>query len=524
MERIHAIPGVGRTPHGAIDVSTFRRVGREYAAQVIAFLVAIADRLFIPAVLIRYLGVAEFSAWSIAIATGAFVSVLEFGLTRYYSNRLIFLVERGEIAEAQQTYRIATTLIAAFVLLALLLITLAYPVLVDGVGDPVVDRQLPWIVAPLTLAAGVLQLIALRQALYRAHRHFTAETMVRLVGEIGRIAAVVAVAWLGAGLLVTSWVWLGATLLFIVVPIGVHTQRRYGHFREGMALPAGGERRAAWRVSPGLWLQSMSTTLFAAVPVIVIGTMTASAILISQFVLMRTIANFVRQVQQMFSNLFAIELARRAAAEDHDGHAQVFAEANRLLGIQAAVASAILLVLGQELFALWTGRTEMFDRQMLLLAIAPPLLVPASMLSIEALAYANKPWPVVRARLAQLGITVCAFLILPVSDVAMRMMAALAIGELAGLGVPLIFAVHRLNASISKWSIVGLTIAVIATSIAATGLLQGIKSISATNLAVQFVVTFVAGGVLALSASYWLGLSAGRRQQLREVLWRRNAA
>lgn len=495
-------------------MTTFARIGREYVAQIVAFVVALADRVFIPAALIRYLGVPEFSAWSIAIATGAFISVLEFGLTRYYTNRLIFLVERGELAEAHRIYRVATTLLTVFVALALAGIALAFPYLVDGVGEPRVDRILPAMVVPITLAAAVLQLLALRQSLYRAHRHFTAETIVRLVGEAARISAVVLAAWLGAGMLLAAWLWFAATVAFVVVPIGAHTLHRYRGFVEAVALPRAGETSEVLKVSPGLWLQSMFATLYASVPVLVIGAITASPAVITQFVLMRTIANFVRQVQQMFANLFAIELARRVATGDHAGHAQIFGEANRLLGIQAAVASATLFVLGNELFALWTGRAELFDLTILLLAVAPPLLIPASLLSIEALAYANRPWPVVRARLMQLALTVVLFVALPIGDVAVRMMAALALGELAGLGLPLIFSVHALNPAIGKRSIAGLTFIVLAISAGSFGVIYAVANAPAIPAMLRFPVALLAAGALAAVASLWLGLSAPRRQQI----------
>lgn len=494
-------------------MSTFARLGREYAAQVLAFAIAVADRLFIPAVLIRYLGVAEFSAWSVAIAVGAFVSVLEFGLTRYYTNRLLYLVERGELEEARRVYRVAATLLCALVVFALAAIALAFPLLVDGVGDPQVDRILPAVVVPVALAAAVLQLLALRQALYRAHRHFTAETMIRLAGEAARIGAVVLAASLGAGLLFAAWVWFAATAIFVVVPIGLSTWRRYRAFVELPAMPRRAEAVAAIRVSPGLWLQSLFTTLYASVPVIAIGALTSSPMIITQFVLMRTIANFVRQVQQMFANLFAIELARRAANDDHVGHAQVFAEANRLLGVQAAVASATLLVLGEWLFGLWTGRSEMFDLGLLLLAIAPPLLVPVSMLSIEALSYANRPWPVVRARLAQLALTTILFFTLPIEQVALRMMAALAIGEVVGLGLPLIQAIHRLNPAISRLAIAGLTALVLATAGVSYLILSAAVGVDFIPAPLRDPGALGVAGLLALAGSFCVGMSAGRRSQ-----------
>lgn len=504
-------------------MSTVARIGREYAAQIVAFAVAMADRLFIPAFLIRFLGVPEFSAWSIAIATGGFVSVLEFGLTRYYTNRLIYLVERGETEAAKHTYRVATTLLVMLVAAALAAIALAYPFLVKGVGEPRVDRILSAVVMPVTLAAAVLQMMALRQALYRAHRHFTTETLIRLAGEAARILAVVLSAWLGLGLLLTAWAWFFATVVFIVLPVGFHTFIRYRGFVEMPTRPPPGALSDVAGIAPGLWLQSMFTTLYASVPVLAIGATTSSPVLITQFVLMRTIANFVRQVQQMFANLFAIELARRAAADDDEGHARVFTEANRLLGVQSAIASATLFVLGAWLFKLWTGHAPLFDLRLLVLAVAPPLLVPASMLSIEALSYANRPWPVVRARLAQIAVTVLVFFLVPGNEIALRMMAALAIGEIVGLGLPLIAAVHSLNPAISRRSIASLTLMVMATVVASAIILEAVYNTSPLPALLRAPAALATAAVLGSAASIWIGLSGERRRQIAAAVRERMA-
>ncbi|MFC4293986.1 lipopolysaccharide biosynthesis protein [Novosphingobium tardum] len=426
-------------------MSTFNRIGREYVAQVAAFVVALSDRLFIPAVFLRTLGVASFSAWSVAIAAGAFVSVLEFGVTRFYTNRLIALVEQNDHQAAHRMYREALTMIAVLVIFALTVIAVGFGYFVRGVGDPVLDRQLPFIAIPITLAAAVLQLLAVRQALYRAHRNFAVETWIRLGGEAARIAAVVLGALTGIGLLEIAWVWLGATIAFVFVPFSVHTRLLYRGFADRIGLPRGAEFVSMSRLAPGLWLQSMFMTLYATLPVMAIGALTAAPALIAQFVLMRTIANFVRQILQMFANVFGIELARRHAVGDHAGFAQVFGETNRFLAVQTAVATGALFVLGQPLFTVWTGKPELFDETMLLFAVLPPVLMPATMLSIEALAYANRPWPIVRGRVVQLVVSVALFFVLPAQNPALRMTEALAIGEIVGLSFPLMIAIGRFN-------------------------------------------------------------------------------
>ena len=498
-------------------MSTIGRIGREYVAQIAAFAVALSDRLFIPAVFLRTLGVASFSAWSIAIAMAGFVSVLEFGVTRYFTNRLIELVERGEREQAWLVYQIGTTFVVSFALVALLAIAAGFAPLVKGVGDPTIDRQLFWLALPVTLAAAAVQLIGLRQALYRAHCLFVAETWIRLAGEAARIATIVIAALIGASLFAVCWLWFAATVAFIVVPIGWDTRRRFPGFADRAAVPPRGEVRAMATLAPGLWLQLMFTTLFATLPIMAVGAISAAPAVIAQFVLMRTLANFVRQILQMFANVFGIELARRHARGDGEGFARTFMESNRFLAVQIAVASATLYVLAEPLFRLWTGRPELFDREMLLLAILPPLLFPATTLTIEALSYINRPWPVVRARLAQVAITVVTFVLLDSMSAGMRMMIALFVGEVAGMGIPLVFAIRDANRRIGLFHSLGL----IGYAAAAAALTLGIVgAVWQTPLQEwwRLGLAIVAGGATFVLAVLVVGMTAERRGSLLSLL------
>lgn len=495
-------------------MTTFARIGREYVAQIAAFVVALSDRLFIPAVFLRMLGVASFSAWSIAIATGGFISVLEFGVTRFFTNRLIELVERGEDEEAARVYRVAVTFLVAFVVVALTVIALCFGYLVKGVGDPVIDRQLPLLVIPVTLAAAVLQLIAVRQALYRAHREFVAETWIRLAGEAARITAVVIGALAGFDLLSVCWLWLGATLAFVVLPIWIHTRIRYPRFADRMSLPRQGESVEIARVAPGLWLQLMFTTLLATLPVMTIGAISAAPAVIAQFVLMRTLANFVRQVLQMFANVFAIELARRYARGDIGGFATTFMETNRFLAAQTAVASATLFVLAAPLFTVWTGRPQLYDPLLLLLAILPPLLFPSMMLTIEALTYANRPWPLVRARLVQLALTATTFAVLDGWPMGLRMMSALFVGEIIGMGLLLAFAIRGLNPLIGPSHSIRLlgysAVAAIITFVIVDAAWHTPYGLPLARLGFALAAGLVAFAIVVP----WVGMSSDRRKSL----------
>lgn len=426
-------------------MSVTARVSREYLLQIGAFSVAILDRLLLPALLLREMGVSAFAGWTVALALAAFMPVLDFGILRYVSNRLLTLRARNDIPAALILYRQGTIAVAAMVLLATAGL-LGWAVLVPPrSGDPAVDALLPSVLVPVVLAIGANMLIAMRQALYRAHQRFARETVMRTGAELLRVLGLSFAALAGFDLVALGWLWFALVVAGGVLPFIIDSRRKFPDFTFGWERIDPADVCEAARIAPGYWMHSMGTSLFATLPILALGAMATSPALVAQFALMRTIANLVRQVLQLFANVFGLECARRLAVKDGAGFAQVFGEANRFLAVQASVVAVMLLVLGEELFGLWTGEAQLFDPLMLALAILPPILMPAMMLSTEALAYAERPWVVVWCRTAQLAATVALFLLLPIDNAGLKMMAALAIAEVCAFGLPLIFAMRSLE-------------------------------------------------------------------------------
>lgn len=426
-------------------MTIFARVGREYLLQVLAFALAVVDRLLIPAILLRTVGAEGFSAWTVAMSVAAFIPVLDLGITRLFSIRLLALQSQGRSDDAIAAFRSGTILLFAMLLLALIVVAVWIAVEPPRTGDPESDAMMPGLLLPVVLAMAVTQLINLRMALYRAHQQFARETIMRSVAEAVRVAAIVGAAILGASLQDLAWLWFGLAWVALVLPFLVDSYRRFPAFRERLLPARSLSVREVYHEAAGFWLAAMATTAFASVPILVLGYLAGSAAIVVQFGLMRTIANLVRQVLQLFANVFGLELGRRLAAGDQHGFAAANDESNRLLGVQAAVAAAVLLVIGSELFTVWTGRADLFDTAMLALAILPPILLPVMMLGTETMAYAGRQWLLVGLRAAQAVVVVLIFLILPVEHLGLRLMAALAGAEIVALGLPLLAAIRSID-------------------------------------------------------------------------------
>ncbi|MEO1922363.1 MAG: hypothetical protein ABGW84_10825 [Sphingomonadaceae bacterium] len=455
MDGFDSLSKLGRKTLEGIKVSTFERLSREYFAQGFAFLVTLLDRLVVPAIFLRALGVDGFSLWAIAIAAAAYVSVADIGTTRYFTNRLITLLAAGRGEDGARAFAVGQTLVVLLAALSALAIMALYA---SGLlGSEFATRAELWpVVAALLGAAFITQAISIRRALYRAHAELERETWIGLTGLLLQIIGLCVSLILGASLQVAALVWMIGAFLFIFMPFMLDSRRRFPDFAGYPASPSPERMAEIAHIAPGLWLQALATTAFATIPVLAIGALSSVAALVAGFVLMRTLANFVRQVLHIFASVLALELARRDGERENGGYALFFFKSTRFLGVQTAAAAGALIVLGGPLFALWTGRPELFSQYLLWLAILPPLLAPHTITAIEAFAYANRPWPLVVARGLQALITATAFFLLPFLSLDMRFMSALMIGEVFGFGIVLAVLLPRLDSQISAGGLVRL--------------------------------------------------------------------
>jgi O-antigen/teichoic acid export membrane protein len=497
------------------------RVSREYLLQIVSFAVAILDRLLVPAILLRTIGVSGFSGWTVALAMAAFVPVLDFGLVRHFSIRLLSLRAQGREADAINEYRQGSLLLFCVSVIATAVLIIWLLVEPPRSGDPAVDEIMPNLLMPLIAAMLLNQAVSLRQALFRAHQQFGRETILRSAGDLLRVAVICGAALAGVPLVTLGWLWLASVVAGLVVPSIIDTRRRFPQFSWRWPVFRPGEMGKAVRASPGYWLAAMSTTIFASVPLLALGYWAAGALAVAQFGLMRTIANLVRQVLQIFANVFGLELGRRYALHDEAGFAKVFGEANRFLGTQAAVATVLLLVIGREFFSLWTGRDGLFDPIMLALAIIPPIILPGMILSMEALGYAGRQWAVVRLRLVQAMVTAISILFLPIEDLGLRMMAALALGEIVGLGVPLLWAMRGVNGRLTVMAQLSSAVWVVGALICTALFLWPVEMIPHDQPFSRIAAALVLSAVAFLVVTLLFGLSRDRRSMVLAQVQRR---
>jgi hypothetical protein len=498
-----------------------RRLATEYVAQVFGFAVALADRILLTGLMVRVWGASDFGAWSVAMAGGSLVLLFDFGLGSYFANRLLIAVQRGDKAKARHMLFAGNLLLALALLAGVVLIILGWQILHRPIGGIDSGTTLLWIVAAIATATAAKQATLIQVALYRAHEEFARNTFFFGWTDLARISAMFIALMAGAGPLEAAMVYLVAMVVLSVVPSLIDLVLRYPDYPVRIARLAPDEAREAFVTSGQYWVQSGVSTLITYVPTLLLGVSGAAGMAIAQFALMRTLANFSRQVLTLFANVFGLEVSRRLAVGDRDGSAQVYREATLFIAVQTASATGALAALGSGLFLMWTGDAALFDNWLLWLALLPPVLVPSMAMALQVMATANWPKPLVAGRFAQLVLTIGLFWLLPIDSMALRMMAALAIGEVIGLGIIVTVAVAR------KIEGAGMMLQLDATvrSVLALGLsygasLAGVRVGGYSGLALGLVLAAVAMAV----STVVFGVSAARRSQMIDAIRNRFAA
>lgn len=494
---------------------TATRIAREYFAQIFAFAVSMFDRVVLVGILIRLWGVEQFAAWTVALSVAGMIALFDFGLNLYFSNRLFFAVEQGEKERARHILGAGNFALACASLFGAGAVTLLYLIFGDGAEGINGQADLLWPLIILAVATAARQAMAVQYAVYRAHQQFFRQTMIFSLGDLLRIIVVIGAVALGGGIITVSFVYLGAMILFsLLLPIW-DSARLYPDFQFSFALPDKEERQRALGTSLQYWVQSAVSTAITFAPTFLLGVTGASALVIAQFALMRTLANLVRSVLQLFTNVFGLEAARRIAVDDISGLTSVYRESTRFLAVQMAGSAGMLAALAKPLFGYWTGTPALYDNGLFWLAIGAPLLLPTLSMALQVLICANQPKALVSGRLAQLVLSVLAYFILPFENVALRMMAALAIGEVLGLGIALISAIVRLVPNSGLALHLDLALRGGLTGIATYGAARLLLMLGEAGSIPAFAGALLGSGIALGLCTWFLGLGAARRTSAR---------
>ena len=185
----------------------------------------------------------------------------------------------------------------------------------------------------------------------------------------------------------------------------------------------------------------------------------------------------------------------------------------------SGLCAGFLLGSGHLIGIIWTGNPEIVRTDILLAGLAPMLLAPAAVLSHNVLASINTPEFAALGRWAQVLVTVIAALAVPVDNSALRMLIALAAGEIIGYAPLAYYGTWKLMPAASiffHFRAIGLCMVSAAFGYVSTFLMMMLSS------GVPGPAAF--GGIVASLAACGAGFALlGLASPLRQALWEQSA-
>jgi O-antigen/teichoic acid export membrane protein len=488
-----------------------QRIAREYFAQLLSFFVTLADRIIVAAVLVRLWDIPDFAAWTVAIAIAGITTVFDFGVHLYFGNALMFKVQNEEIGDAQRQLSAGMTMTAIAAVVGGIAATLSLLLSSAQIESVEVTPALVAATLCLIVASVIRMASAVPMALYRAHGQFLRQTNIAMTIEISRIAMTLITVAAGAGYLIVAAGQLAVTAGITAVVMLIDIPRRFPAFRLRYGWLYGDERRTALRTSFGYWLATSPSTLLTYLPVFMLTSINATALAIAQFTLMRTISGFVRTVLQQFSIVLGQEVARRMAIGDTAGVETTYRESALLLTVQTAVAAGMLVALGDQLFALWTGRQDIYDDWLLWLSLAPVVAIPAMTLVQNVFASANLPRSLAVGRLVQIVLTIALFYLVPIANDVLRLIFVIGAAELLGLAVPVMLASARAFPNAGLWFNIALLLRGSLCLVAVAGPMTLVEQMLDVSVMTELMVMLIVGTLCAGVVVLMFGLEASRR-------------
>jgi hypothetical protein len=488
------------------------RLMNEQLGQILVTAAGFLDRLVLTAILFRIWGTERFELWSAALAFAGFGSLFEFGFNLYYNNRITFETERGEHDAAKTTLYEAN---AVFAICAIGGVIILSVVAVLTKAAPPGEALLATI---LLSAAGALRLVVIGPtAQYRANRQYARFAFLSAIGEVLRIGAIAVVVLAGAGLLGAALAAFLAQLTMPVLVIFRDSKRRFQPHQIGFRMPRGESLREAMAMSGAYFGQLLPVIFFGSVPILFLQSQPRTAGVIASFVLVRTLANLARTPLQSFGVVIGQECGRRIAIGDKGGALAALAGGARMFAVLGGLACGIVAMGGSAIVRLWTGDPSLFTLPLATAAMAPMLFGSVSVLTHNVLVSSNAPFLAMIARWLQVLVTVIAWVLLPGVDAGLRLMSALAAGELLGYQPLAFFAVNRLiHGSGIEFHIFYIALSLV------SALVSGLLCLGFTMMLGGQIVALVAAlGLATLGSSIWglaLAFNTETRMQIIDTI------
>jgi O-antigen/teichoic acid export membrane protein len=494
------------------------RVAKNAVAQSLSQLVQFADRFLVVGILLRSWGTQIYSDWVILLSYAGVLSIGELGLNIYYGNVYQKAWAAADTKRFQRMISVATTCsgVVAVLLGCLALVFLAAADLPTKAMPHTEAIRVAVLMGAVTLSRIARGSIS---QIYRGRQEFAVGVLVDLLSPASALVFAIIAVLMGAAPVIVAGGYLTSDLIAGWGGMVWSINRRY----PGLHLkPAYPNRRELFDLAHHVkWLavQQQGTVAWLQIPVLVLGHVgVASASLVS-FVVLRTLVNFMRSFGTMISNGSAVE----TAAIHHTGQWNEVIRGLRTIGRGLTMFSASmavgLLLFGQPLVSIWTGRPELYNSAIVFSLLASAVLAaPAAPIAYH-LTYAIAARPFAIALLVQytIGFSACAVLARPCG--AAGVAAGLAFGEAIGQAValPLLAARHLTGFGFSRY-LLGCVLAMILAAVWCGGIGLGALAIFDASRWPGLFAAGAAWTLLGFVPALVLAFSARQRKLLAEFI------
>ena len=355
-------------------------------------LLALTQQIVLIPFFLRYLGHETLSAWLTIFAAGSLVQAADPGLHAWSLNRFLSFKSRGDCDRRTRSYFAGILLlfigvVAGLVCLIGILLMLVNPADVLGFrNEPKFDLAF----AIVTLGLATTLPVNLASSLFRARGLYGRVVAVQAWGAgLGQIAQVIAV-FLTGDLLMMA-------LAFVLGQVGVSAFILFSDLKLHFPFLSRYPRRVSWAWTKAQFagafpfgIMNFAEVGMSYLSVLLVGALVSDRAAIAQWVLTRTVSNFLRGLCYQFSLPIAAELGHDHAVGARDSLRALYAKGLFVVTFTVSLITGGLLSFWREFFELWTTGNIPYDATLAIVLIGGTCLVTPATFAMSYASYSNR--------------------------------------------------------------------------------------------------------------------------------------
>jgi O-antigen/teichoic acid export membrane protein len=372
--------------------SRIRRILGGWSANSMIVLLALTQQIVLIPFFLRYLGHETLSAWLTIFAAGSLVQAADPGLHAWSLNRFLSFKSRGDTDRRTRRYFAGVLLlfigvVAGLIAIVGILLMLVSPAAVLGFRN---EPGFNLTFAIVTLGLATTLPVNLASSLFRARGLYGRVVAVQAWGTgVGQLAQVIAVLLTG-NLLVLA-------LAFVAGQVGVSAFILFSDLRRQFPFLSGLPRRVSWRWARAQFagafpfgVMNFAEVGMSYLSVLLVGALVSDRAAIAQWVLTRTVANFLRGLCYQFSLPIAAELGHDHAVGARDSLRALYARGLFIVTFTVSLITGGLLSFWHEFFELWTAGAIPYDATLAIVLIGGTCLVTPATFAMSYASYSDR--------------------------------------------------------------------------------------------------------------------------------------